>query len=676
MAISYIGVCAATYGPYAQGGTPPPTNQAPSVTINGTGTGTVGTQQSFQAIASDSDGQVVKVELCLMANATTLTGYTVLDTDLVSPFVLNWTPSSAGNFNLRMRATDDKGATSFSSVLPVQVATANGQLKVLLLDHGTSLEQADQATLDKYGQGYTLHTGTNAIQAAQDAIGNNGRASSAEQLEDLWNAENNGVALTCRNLGYPGKDALYFERNVLSKANTGFNPADYDYIVHYVDFGVNGIEADQPGDGTDPADVAACVKRICQTLTAPNPSKYLVFVAQPANRIYKGQSGTDPDTPLYVNFDAWRSMYTANVLSNLSTFAKGMDNIYEYPLGQASAVYNYPNSLVVDGVHWTYEGQGQRAKSKARPLARYFGKTLSFGNGTAPTAYPAATIAISPASGTSSQQRTATLTTSASYTAAELFRVNTLGVSYPPTLIGSGASVNFAAGSTSRYYYRLTLANGSYAYSSNFGMTTVTGNAPSTRTADFTTRQINFTKQPDGTLLKTGGSDGAHAGQATASAYVPASSDNILVEFTMPPLNGGPGNGADFLIGFGSQPVPVDGSDTSIATISKVSFFADDVYGRVFLVVNGSPGVKDADFPRPAPGDKIQMEKRADGYHFTNVTDPQNPISYPTVPASGQSGGVPASYLTSAHYISAVGSTTGLSRVPVVKITATQFALI
>ena len=104
MAKGYVGGYAKAYGSYAQGGTPPPPNQAPSVTINGTATGTVGTQQSFQAIASDSDGQVTRVQLCLMANATTLTGYTVLDTDLVSPFVLNWTPSSAGNFNLRMRA--------------------------------------------------------------------------------------------------------------------------------------------------------------------------------------------------------------------------------------------------------------------------------------------------------------------------------------------------------------------------------------------------------------------------------------------------------------------------------------------------------------------------------------------------------------------------------------------
>jgi hypothetical protein len=546
-----------------------------------------------------------------------------------------------------------------------------GPLKILVLYHGTSLEQADQATQDKYGQGYPLHTGTNAIQAAQNAIGNTGRASSAEQLEDLWNAENNGITLTCVNLGYPGKDALYFERNILSLGNSGFNLADYDYIVHCVGYGVNGVEPDQSGDSTDPADVAASVKRICQQLTAANPSKSLAFVTQPANRIYKGPSGTDPDTPLYVNFDAWRSMYSASLLANLSTFAKGADNIYEWPLGQAGAVSNYPNSLVVDGVHYTYAAQGQRAKSMARMLARYFGKTLSFGNGTAPTAYPAATIAVSPASAVASQQRTATLTTSASYTVAELFRINSLGVSYPPTLIGSGASVSFAAGSTSRYYFRLTLANGSYAYTSNFGTATVAGAVPTTRTLDFTTRQINFTKQSDGTLLKTSGSDSDHYAHATGDVYVPATNDNILLEFTMPPLNGG---GGDFLVGFGFQPVPVDGSGTNIITISKVSFYANDTVGRVFLVINGQPGIVGGDFARPAPGDKMQIEKRADGYHFTNVSDPQNPIAYPTVPASGQAGGAPAAYLTTPHYISVIGSTTGFSRVPVVTITATQFS--
>ena len=113
--INYRGGYAKRYGPYVQGGViSPPTNQAPSVTINGDATGTVGVPQSFQCIASDSDGQVRQVQLCRMANATTLSTYTVLDMDAASPFVLNWTPASAGNFNLRMRATDDKGASSFS----------------------------------------------------------------------------------------------------------------------------------------------------------------------------------------------------------------------------------------------------------------------------------------------------------------------------------------------------------------------------------------------------------------------------------------------------------------------------------------------------------------------------------------------------------------------------------
>jgi hypothetical protein len=673
MATTYIGGYAQSYGPYAQGGTTPPTNQAPSVTINGSGTGTVGVQQSFQAIASDSDGQVAKVELCLMATATSLTGYTVLDTDLVSPFVLNWTPSSAGNFNLRMRATDDKGATSFSSVLAVQVAVANGQLKVLVLDHGTSLEQADQATQDKYGQSYPLHTDTNAIRAAQNAIGNTGRASSAEQLQDLWNAENNGITLTCVNLGYPGKDAYYFERNIQSVGNAGFNPADFDYIVHYVDYGVNGVEADQPGDSTDPADLAAATKRICAALTAPNPSKYLAFVAQPANRIYKGQSGTDPDTPLYVNFDAWRSMYTANLRSNLSTFAKGMDNIYEWPLGQTSAVNNYPNTLIVDGVHWTYLAQTQRAKSKARSLARFFGKTLSFGNGAAPTAPAAATIAISPATGNTSTQRTATLTTSVGYTAAELFRVNPLGVSYPPTLIGSSASLTFTPGSTARYYYRLTLTNGSYAYTSNFATATVSTVAPTTRTLDFTTHQVNFTPQPDGTLLKTGGSDGNHFAQATASVAVPAGAGDFTLEFVMPPLNNGAQGGGDFLIGLGFQPVPIDGSAGGIETISKTSFYANNVTARAFLVINSVAGPAGPDFPRAAPGDKMQLQKRVDGYYYVNATDPQAPVIYQAVPANGQTGGAPANYLATAHVISVVASLTGESVVPVITLTATQF---
>lgn len=95
-----------------------PTNQAPSVAITGSNTGTVGVSQSFQAIASDSDGTITKVELVDVSGA-------VLASDSTSPYVLDWTPTTAGTFKVRAKATDDDGATSFSSEVTVTVSAAS-----------------------------------------------------------------------------------------------------------------------------------------------------------------------------------------------------------------------------------------------------------------------------------------------------------------------------------------------------------------------------------------------------------------------------------------------------------------------------------------------------------------------------------------------------------------------
>lgn len=102
------------------------TNQPPSVTINGSSSATVGTSQNYQSVASDSDGVVALVELLLMADISTLTSYSVIGSDDSSPYVVGWTPASTGTAYLRMRATDDKGAQSFSSVLSVAVQAAAG----------------------------------------------------------------------------------------------------------------------------------------------------------------------------------------------------------------------------------------------------------------------------------------------------------------------------------------------------------------------------------------------------------------------------------------------------------------------------------------------------------------------------------------------------------------------
>ncbi|RPD45498.1 hypothetical protein DNI29_19140 [Hymenobacter sediminis] len=95
----------------------PPVNQAPSVALTGNSTGTVGVSQSFQAIASDSDGTVTKVEL-VDANGA------VLASDTTSPYVLDWTPSAVGTFKVRAKVTDDDGATAFSSEVSVVVNPA------------------------------------------------------------------------------------------------------------------------------------------------------------------------------------------------------------------------------------------------------------------------------------------------------------------------------------------------------------------------------------------------------------------------------------------------------------------------------------------------------------------------------------------------------------------------
>jgi hypothetical protein len=105
------------------------TPTGPSVTIIGASTGTAGTQQLFSATVLDPDSTPSKVELCVMADATTLTNFTVQDLDLFAPFdQLKWTPAAAGNFNLRTRVTDNLGRTAFSPVqtVAVQAATVVG----------------------------------------------------------------------------------------------------------------------------------------------------------------------------------------------------------------------------------------------------------------------------------------------------------------------------------------------------------------------------------------------------------------------------------------------------------------------------------------------------------------------------------------------------------------------
>lgn len=96
----------------------PADNQAPSVSLSAPATGTVGTPVALSATASDSDGSVTGVEF--------LEGSNELGSDATSPYTLNWTPSAAGSYTLRARATDDAGATTTSAAVTIDVAPAGG----------------------------------------------------------------------------------------------------------------------------------------------------------------------------------------------------------------------------------------------------------------------------------------------------------------------------------------------------------------------------------------------------------------------------------------------------------------------------------------------------------------------------------------------------------------------
>ncbi len=578
-----------------------------------------------------------------------------------------------GQYAYRVTVTANGATSNYSATL---TATAGAKRKVLVIKRGDSITRADGAAVAAGFRSADQYNAANSAQTAQGAKANEGRQTSVEKAVDLLNAQFGTThEFTALPLGYPSMTSFWYGRNHLSTAYQGIDLTPYDEVIEISAWLANDAtqpdNTHTPTDSTAPADIAAEVRRHMQVLKAAN-SKAKAIISLPLNR---------DNYPAYVNFKVARAQFI-NLICADNTFDEVAD-ILSQPVGQdiAPAAWagnnNDPNITFFDQAgHLNGNGTTQQALVEAQAIARLEGLTLSQGNGTRPVAYTAPTLAISPASGPSTTTRTATVTTSNPYTQARFFKVNAQGLTYAPTLVGTDSSAPFAASftpsNTASYYVEFTRADNTLAYSFPLTTATVTGNAPTTRTLDFTQRQIYFTKQTDGTLLKTSGPDTNHYAQATGDVYVPAgNTDNIKLRFIMPPLNGGPQGGADFLVGFASEAVPIDGTAEGIGTINKMSFYANDQVGRVFFVVNGSAGVAGSDFARPAPGDEIEAEKRLDGYYFTNIT---TGVQYPTVPANDQPGGVPSSYLNSPHYINAVGSLTGLSRVPVVTITATQFS--
>jgi CubicO group peptidase (beta-lactamase class C family) len=91
-------------------------NVAPTVSITSPASGASFRARSNIAIAAsaqDSDGSIAQVAF--------LNGTTVLGTDATAPYSFTWTSVPTGSYTLRARATDNGGATTTSTGVPIKV---------------------------------------------------------------------------------------------------------------------------------------------------------------------------------------------------------------------------------------------------------------------------------------------------------------------------------------------------------------------------------------------------------------------------------------------------------------------------------------------------------------------------------------------------------------------------
>ncbi len=91
-----------------------PTNQPPTVSLTTNGTSFVAPATiALTASASDSDGSISQVEF--------YNGSTLIGTDTVAPYTMNWSGVGAGSYSLTAKAIDNASAATTSSAVAVSV---------------------------------------------------------------------------------------------------------------------------------------------------------------------------------------------------------------------------------------------------------------------------------------------------------------------------------------------------------------------------------------------------------------------------------------------------------------------------------------------------------------------------------------------------------------------------
>ncbi|WP_242928739.1 Ig-like domain-containing protein [Pontibacter vulgaris] len=117
-------------------------NILPSVSVTAPTAGGVfnlGTSVNFSANASDSDGSIAKVEFLVNGSK--------IGEDVTSPYTINWSASTVGDYSLTAKATDNNGGATVAE--PVRVSILAGGKKIMrILPLGNSITY-DEISLDK-----------------------------------------------------------------------------------------------------------------------------------------------------------------------------------------------------------------------------------------------------------------------------------------------------------------------------------------------------------------------------------------------------------------------------------------------------------------------------------------------------------------------------------------------
>src|SRR5690606_10700984 len=132
----------------------------------------LGSSDPMATTEADSDGTITKVEFY---NGTTLLG-----TDTSAPYSYTWTNVKAGEYNITAKATDNKGATTISDVVSIQV----GAIKQVGGDENISKPGVGTGLLNGLVSFYEMNTNTSGI--LQDSHGtNHGKSTSISHVNGL-----------------------------------------------------------------------------------------------------------------------------------------------------------------------------------------------------------------------------------------------------------------------------------------------------------------------------------------------------------------------------------------------------------------------------------------------------------------------------------------------------------